>query len=197
MTTESAPSFAHPNPWFCGYYPEATLPIKAGDSVVIPKGTPVRHRNKVTITQRARTVRVHHVISGMSRPAYDCKRYEDMKLPAGIPDHCMVPVHNPCVVWIGEGGYWSEVDINFLPAAVDPGFLKSDVRATYFRMAIAAESVRLESTDMLRFYDVYFQGHHGVRGIRISEIRAAIKGIRYCTADANVIAACDMILETV
>lgn len=36
----------------------------------------------------------------------------------GVSPYLQVPVQNPMVVWAGAGGYWSEVDINYIPEAV-------------------------------------------------------------------------------
>lgn len=190
------PSFNHPNPRFFGFYQPFELPIKDGDSVVIPKGTPVRHRNKVTVSKRAQTVRVHHVLPGMSRPAYDAHRYENMDIPAGLEDHLLIPVSNPTIVWAGAGGYWSEVDINFLPVA-NPQPLPGNVRSTYYALAVALHSLQRTVPELRRFYANKFLGMGAApSGIVISAIVDGIRNIRH-DADADTAAACDLVLDAV
>lgn len=77
------------------------LPVKAGDVVLIRKGTRVK-----TVQQderrslRTYRVCVHHTLCGQNHPA-------------GHPRHDPAyPVENPKVVWAGPGGRWSEADIN-------------------------------------------------------------------------------------
>jgi hypothetical protein len=85
---------------FEGYHHERTLPIKAGDKIMIPKGVMVRHRGETVPAKRSYRVRVHHVLPGQN-------------LPPGQKGHDSdYDVKNPSVRWAGAGGYWSEVDIN-------------------------------------------------------------------------------------
>ena len=83
---------------YVGYCPKHELPFKAGDSVLIPKGTMVRnlHRGEYP-AGRTYTVTVNHILSGAE--------YQN-----GGPDG--PTVINPKVCWAGTGGYWSECDIN-------------------------------------------------------------------------------------
>jgi len=111
---------------YLGYH--ANLPIKAGDYVMIPRGTVVKtmHPGRDSyVTTRAQKVRVNHMMCGQSyalhmigeREARDFGldmvaleklRREDHKAFHNSYHH----VSNPMVCWAGTGGYWCEVDIN-------------------------------------------------------------------------------------
>jgi len=67
------------------------LPFRRDDTVIIPKGTLVRHRGQVKPAGRTYKVKVTHCLSGWIDG---------------------LTVHNPKVCWAGSGGYWSEVELN-------------------------------------------------------------------------------------
>ncbi len=77
------------------------LPVKKGDTVVIPQGALIKTvGRRIRAASQTYQIRVHHVFCGSN-------------LPKGHPQHDPSrPVRNPKVVWLGLGGYWSEVDIN-------------------------------------------------------------------------------------
>ncbi len=76
-----------------GFYDRKDLPIQAGDSVKIAKGTLVKNVQTGTkLAGRSYTVKVHHILSGVTI--------------SGVAEA------NPTIVWAGTGGYWSEADIN-------------------------------------------------------------------------------------
>lgn len=95
---------------FLGYHDSESLPIKRGDTIVIPKGVTVRsmhpQRDKPYVTKRAQRVKVFSIGSGSSVTHYR---------PGG--GHERVPTANPTVEWAGSGGYWCWVDINDILAA--------------------------------------------------------------------------------
>ena len=93
-------------PKFLGFVPKEDLPVKAGDTITILRGTRVVcHRLKIDRRAgRTYKVVVDHILSGVSD--WD-------------PDHDFrVPRQNPRIRWAGTGGYWFEVDINHVPEAV-------------------------------------------------------------------------------
>jgi len=93
-----------------GYHENHELPVKKGDTVIIPKGTAVKTVGHPT-KPAGRTYRivVHHILNGQNRPEGD---------PRHVPTY---PVMNPRVVWPGPGGYWSEADINDVRLASGDG----------------------------------------------------------------------------
>src|SRR4051812_33471047 len=95
-------------PWH-GYHEDSALPVKRGDTVIIPKGTMIKTvgREPRPAGKTYRIV-VDHLLSGMNHPESD-------------PRHDRTyPVRNPTVVWPGPGGYWSEADINDIRLEVKP-----------------------------------------------------------------------------
>jgi hypothetical protein len=80
---------------YIGYCEEENLPIKSGDTVIIPKGIKVKTMNpskKEYITKRTMKIKVHHTLPGSTWGGN--------------------PKSNPSIVWAGMGNYWCEVDIN-------------------------------------------------------------------------------------
>jgi hypothetical protein len=94
-----------PVPPFIGYYPDDMMPIKKGQEVTIAKGVIITHRGAKKVNERTRKVKVDHLISGSN---FYRNHREDLH-----------PITTPKVVWPGSGGYWSEVDINDVPEAID------------------------------------------------------------------------------
>lgn len=106
----------------------AALPIKEGDTVVIPKGTEVRSTNprrKLYTTGRALAVRVDHILSGRYLPVFEALMHHEEAF-ANQPDllaklrdwkatkapeyyAVLVLIDPPAVRWAGSGGYWCEV----------------------------------------------------------------------------------------
>ncbi len=98
-------------PKYIGYHELATLPVKCGDTVTIPKGTVVRHRGKDKPAGRNFKVKVDHLLPGMTRSDYK-------------PGHTQADARgmvqtlvNPAVRWAGTGGYWAECDVNHVTVA--------------------------------------------------------------------------------
>lgn len=84
---------------FVGYYEPHELPIRSGQVVTIKKGTMIKTVGKAPKPAgKTYKITVHHLLSGMTDGAKT------------IP---------PKVVWPGPGGYWSEVDLNDLPEALE------------------------------------------------------------------------------
>lgn len=86
---------------YIGYTRPENLPFKAGEEVVIPKGTLVHsmHPNrKEYTTTRDYTITVNHMMEGSN-------------------DKLGRPETNPTVRWPGFGGYWSSVDVNAILTA--------------------------------------------------------------------------------
>lgn len=95
-----------PTEKFVGCYDDDELPIKPGDMVTIKKGTLVRslhHGNKPA--GRTYKVKVDHILNGTTT----------RRNHRGEEFICT----NPSIRWAGTGGYWSTVDINDIPEAVD------------------------------------------------------------------------------
>jgi hypothetical protein len=88
--------------------PVDELPCKRGDTVTIPKGTPVStiyHGERKA--GRTYKVKTHDVYQGM--PAYiDYHRGSNQNA-----DHVVRPTA-PEVIWPGSGGYWSRANVNDL-----------------------------------------------------------------------------------
>ncbi len=51
-------------PRYAGYHDLSSLPVRAGDRIRLPKGTPYTHRGELRETGRATTVLVNHVLEG-------------------------------------------------------------------------------------------------------------------------------------
>lgn len=79
-----------------GYHSLDALPIKPHDYVWIPKGvfitTTHPHRGPSYDNPRRRKVCIHHLLPGATQG--------------------LIPTLNPRVVWVGQGGYWFNCDIN-------------------------------------------------------------------------------------
>lgn len=89
-----------------GYHPNSKIPIKRGDRVTIQKGVVIRNTKRgVYVCGRTHKAEVDHILNGSSRT--DWKTGEQS------------PTSNPSVRWPGVGGYWSEVDINDIPEAIE------------------------------------------------------------------------------
>ena len=85
---------------YLGYNDIERLPIKMGDTVTIPKGTPIR-----TTSPRRK------IIAGRDYPI----------VVADVDPGCDHPGHfcNPEIVWVGRGGYWYYADINYLNIQIE------------------------------------------------------------------------------
>src|SRR5579859_4377703 len=133
---------------FIGFYDTSALPIKQGDMIVIPAGTTVKSMHpskdrKRYVTKRRHTVKVHHLMNGMSIAVHmrtePDRRYhpefantyaefdalrammrdltgDDLALAMDWYQNMRIVISNPTVCWSGTGGYWCEVDINDLLA---------------------------------------------------------------------------------
>lgn len=80
-----------------GYHDIQSLPIKRGDTILIPKDT-LYHSMKdgdIHITKKSYKVKVDHLING-------CQ----------YVDRGKKIIHNPEVSWVGSGGWWHRADIN-------------------------------------------------------------------------------------
>ena len=141
---------------YLGYHDEHSLPIKAGDTVTIPKGVTITNvRFGDHVAAKTYKVRVHHVMPGQSVKASwqtdsDVRRLEadgvdlteyhdayntlkelsdkrDIEFAKEVKDtdyldrlekarltfySLWIPTVAPRIVWVGAGGYWSELDIN-------------------------------------------------------------------------------------
>jgi len=87
------------------------LPIKAGMTVTIKKGTIVKTIGRdPKPAGKTYKVKVHHTLCGQNQ-------YRDSR---GFMQTGIVPSKNPTVCWAGPGGYWSEADINDIPEAFEP-----------------------------------------------------------------------------
>jgi hypothetical protein len=103
---------------FEGYHDEHDLPVKAGDTVTIVKGTLIRTTMPVPgkkayqakIAGRTYKVKVDHILNGMTITEEFVRNGET----AGHKQ-------NPSVRWGGTGGYWFQVDINDIPEAQNGG----------------------------------------------------------------------------
>ena len=90
-----------------GYTDEKVLPIKPGMEVTIVKGTMVKTIGKVPKPAgKTYKVKVNHIIRGSGMWESGNAFRSEVTL-----------MRNPCVVWAGTGGIWSEVDLNSLPEA--------------------------------------------------------------------------------
>lgn len=87
-----------------GNAPKDLLPIKPGDTVIIPKGTLLRStrpgESKFT-ARRTYRVQVKDIYSGYDarHDAYALRKHHTL-------------LRNPEVVWAGTGGYWTYADVN-------------------------------------------------------------------------------------
>ena len=126
---------------YVGYVPENKLPFRQHQEIVIPKGTPVRHRGRVRPAGRTYRIVVDHVLPGSSKAIVSITKEERSQYPKdahlfaefdrlreasdsaeGDEAHRLfreaydmrIPLSSPSVRWAGTGGYWSEADINDL-----------------------------------------------------------------------------------
>jgi len=89
-------------PQFLGYYREEDLPIKKGQTIVIPKGTIVKVVGKdPKPAGRTYSITVDHVNAGSTFYTQGSAFRKDYVRPT-----------SPKVVWPGAGGYWAEADLN-------------------------------------------------------------------------------------
>lgn len=119
-----------------GFYTDAALPVKPGTKVRVKKGTMLKSMHPSKDGRyplgKTMTVKVHHVLNGISMPAIDLIRdrgrygandpmfahvdWDEIDRLRGenAPEYYeqMFPMKNPTVVWAGAGGYWVEADIN-------------------------------------------------------------------------------------
>jgi hypothetical protein len=107
---------------FVGYHENKDLPIKAGDTVTILKGTKIKSMHptrKVFTAGRTYQVKVNHVLCGSSD--FDLNATLAHLSTTNERKDIYIPRSNPSVRWPGYRGYWSEVDINDIPEAIiDP-----------------------------------------------------------------------------
>lgn len=80
--------------------PVEEFPIKRNAEVVIPKGTQIQHRGKVTVAKRDYKVKLHDIYPG--RPAY--VEWND--------NRTVIRPTYARVLWAGAGGYWSEASLS-------------------------------------------------------------------------------------
>ena len=113
---------------YFGYHKNGTLPVKPGEYVIIPKGTPFQSTHpsrKSGMTKRAMKVRVNWVNCGADMDKgmfeYEVKRYGRNPEPIAIIQREMFGTiedryvtENPKIVYPGSGGYWVYVDINLV-----------------------------------------------------------------------------------
>lgn len=99
---------------YFGYYDSQDLPIKAGDTVTIRKGTVVknvRYPGGQKAAAKTYKVRVDHVLNGTNDFVLDDQGRQ--QLDRNRPGYVLMkPIKAPSIRWPGPGGYWSEVDIN-------------------------------------------------------------------------------------
>jgi len=83
------------------------LPIKPGDEITIPKGAVIFHRGETSPVKRTFRVKVHHVLNGYTPDAAEVAyQARHGRTNTGF---------NPRAIWVGTGGYWSEIDMNDIP----------------------------------------------------------------------------------
>lgn len=111
---------------FVGFYEDHELPLKRGQMVTIKKGTMIKTVGRpAKPAGKTYKITIHHFLPGITRP--ETKIDYDVKPPKA--NRVLVHESNPMVVWPGPGGYWSEVDINDIPEAVNaPPSLAEAVR---------------------------------------------------------------------
>jgi hypothetical protein len=97
---------------FLGFTPDSLLPVKRGDTVTIKKGVKIRHRGEIKTAGRTYKVVIHHILNGITHA--DGDREYARRHGRTATDQ------NPTVCFAGTGGYWSEVDINDIPEALQP-----------------------------------------------------------------------------
>lgn len=119
-------------PTFIGYVPEGVMPLKMGQTITIPKGTVVHHRGTSERSKRDRKIKIHHFISGSNFHLNHAGELQKATTPK--------------VCWPGSGGYWSEVDLNDIPEAVEA-----------FRMAQRAQAEEARITGMEMLFEAIHQ----------------------------------------
>jgi hypothetical protein len=119
----------------------STIPFRQHQEIVIPKGTPVRHRGRVRPAGRTYRIVVDHVLPGSSKAIVCITKEERGRYPKaahlfaefdrlreasdsaeGDEAHRLfreaydmrIPLSSPSVRWAGTGGYWSEAEIDYL-----------------------------------------------------------------------------------
>ena len=125
---------------YFGYHPIRELHFKKGDHVLIPRGTHVRTSRSFKanrVAARTYRVRVDHVLCGTEVQVghvypgnvfheacwhWDVSTIEQTYGTTEIPSlwpamkvrdkYVYLPISNPVVRWVGQGGYWCEADIN-------------------------------------------------------------------------------------
>lgn len=116
-----------------GYHDTATLPVRKGQTIVIPAGVRVKSMNPRKpeyVTKRRQTVTVRMVMCGQSvnyhtalndryyRDPLEKRGFDFTPLQAAYENNTAeyyrgrVAITNPSIAWAGEGGYWCDVDIN-------------------------------------------------------------------------------------
>lgn len=181
-------NISHPTPKYTGYNPTYTLPIKAGDTVTLPKGTKVMHRGNVKTLTRSQKVVVNHVLPGSA--SQWAHMDSATRATFNVPDSCrriQLPMSNPAIVWAGAGGYWSYADVNYLvpkeelPARNETGAY------------VAAASVMTSlMTETPVFTSLVLNMRNQV--LSLAEVRSTVTAIA-ATGDENVRAACQMVLD--
>lgn len=121
-----------------GYCEPSALPVKAGDTITIKRGTKVKCRDITFPAGRNYKVKVNHILRGSSIcVGYLCRNgvfeaswsdrrdAERIKKKYGTLDFAILfplmtvidrqvflAMSPPLVRWAGSGGYWAECDIN-------------------------------------------------------------------------------------
>ena len=131
---------------YTGYCNLSDLPVREGDEITLPKGTPYTYRGELRETGRKTRVKVNHVLEGsdlvvgyyqrtsghyhlgcaseadmhLVRKLYGTDNLEElwprMRVSGDIHATIRLPLSNPEVCWAGSGGYWASVDINLVPS---------------------------------------------------------------------------------
>jgi hypothetical protein len=90
-------------------------PFIRGQEVVIPAGTPVRHRGDVRLSRRTQTITVFSTSNGW--------------LDLWGDRHDRGAAILPTITWPGSGGYWSDVQVT--PELVEANGLTAMPEAAY------------------------------------------------------------------
>ena len=128
---------------YFGHHRLEDLPVKQGDTVIIPKGTRIksmhpRDRGNERIAGKTFKVKVHHLCTGSSCSMDGLSVNKDWlhgmgkwpmalameeeareKMTGAERWETRVALTNPQVTWAGEGGYWMDADINDVLLLVD------------------------------------------------------------------------------
>lgn len=95
-------------PKYLGFHYDDDLTIKPGMTVTIRKGTMVECRGEVKPAGRTYKVVVNHILNG-----------QNLYIEGSAFRTTVTPIKAPTVRWAGTGGYWSAVDINDIPEALN------------------------------------------------------------------------------